>query len=462
MAKAWGIDIGSTSIKAVLMSSTSTGICKIEEFDEIPITPSPDPFVRKQELHDALNTLTTSRHCHFGRTPVYVTLSNNILLLRNFQLPPGYEDKLDDLVLYEAKQQIPFPLDQVEWSYTMEHKDTVVCVTLFAARKQDVADLVASLQARKLNVQGVVPSGLALCNFIQHETGEGGPALILNAGHSGIDFVAWNKEGVYIRRISIGGEAVTKAIASSPNSDKILEAIAPTLKQIEGEIARAFSFYRAKDLQPIQRCYAMGHLFQIPGVTESMQRCFDTAKAQPGVPFSLVKDIQKIQLDYSINAGVWQECFPVMGPAIGAALQGNKQNKMSVNLWKPAQRKINIGLLGLVAGVVLIFCIGALVILNTDSPAEETRPKRDLPPRVIVAKKKTGDVPKKVVDEVKRQTSSDLVRESIGSDLEISGKTEAFVLRDKVSGRRFLVIRSTVTGDACVALIPETPNIPEK
>ena len=38
-------------------------------------------------------------------------------LARFVKLPPVEEKKITDIVKFEAKQQIPFPLDEVVWDY---------------------------------------------------------------------------------------------------------------------------------------------------------------------------------------------------------------------------------------------------------------------------------------------------------------------------------------------------------
>jgi type IV pilus assembly protein PilM len=155
MAKvAWGIDIGSASVKAVKIMDTPSG-CLVDEWDEIPIKPNADPYHKDNRVADAVATLMISHR--FGKTPVYMTISDRLLLVRSFDLPPGSEEKVADLVGYEAKQQIPFPLEQVDWTYTIGHRgDDVVPVTMYAARKSDIAELTSKLNG--MNIQGVVPS----------------------------------------------------------------------------------------------------------------------------------------------------------------------------------------------------------------------------------------------------------------------------------------------------------------
>ena len=48
-----------------------------------------------------MKTLTTNHK--FGTDPVYIAVAGGMCLQREFQMPPGSESKLEDLILYEVK-----------------------------------------------------------------------------------------------------------------------------------------------------------------------------------------------------------------------------------------------------------------------------------------------------------------------------------------------------------------------
>src|SRR5688572_20570956 len=97
----WGVDIGNSAIKAVKMNKVGNA-CKIIDFDIIDIAYSEDDKDRPARVQAALSNLTSSHK--FGNDPVYLAVPGNICLHREFQLPPGSEAKLAELVQYEAKQ----------------------------------------------------------------------------------------------------------------------------------------------------------------------------------------------------------------------------------------------------------------------------------------------------------------------------------------------------------------------
>lgn len=339
----WGLDIGNSAIKVVKMTRVGPTECMIVEFDIIDIPIGEDDKDRPARLQQAMNTLISNRK--FGNDQVYVSVAGNVCLHREFQLPPGSEEKLADLVTYEAKQQIPFPLDQVEWGFERYEDPNGVGVALIAVRKNDIQELMNMCKNCKLNVRGITAAPMSLFNFIHFEFRPENTTLILDAGAKGTDFVVMNKRQVYFRTIQIAGREITrvlenkfkvsydkaedlkKNIAKSPQLAKILAVIEPTLRQLGAEVQRTIGFYKSKARgQRIGQCYLLGHTFRLPKMAEYLQSQVREA------PFALVEGLQRVKLAETINAEVWNSEFPTMAVAIGLGLQGLGLSELTLNL----------------------------------------------------------------------------------------------------------------------------------
>jgi type IV pilus assembly protein PilM len=72
--------------------------------------------------------------------------------------------KIPEIVRFEAIQQIPFPLEQVNWDYhTFQHPDSPdVEVGIFAMKKELVAQILSNFRAADIAVGGVQISPLEL------------------------------------------------------------------------------------------------------------------------------------------------------------------------------------------------------------------------------------------------------------------------------------------------------------
>ncbi|HYG73948.1 MAG TPA: pilus assembly protein PilM [Planctomycetota bacterium] len=339
----WGVDIGNSAIKAVKMTKLGTGECMITDFDIVDIPIGEDDKERNSRVQSALATLVKNHK--FGSDQVYVSVAGNVCLHREFQLPPGSEDKLSDLVQYEAKQQIPFPLEQVEWGFERYEDPNGVGVALIAVRKNDIQDLMNMCKENNLNVRGITAAPMSLFNFIHFEFRPENTTLILDAGAKGTDFVVMNRRQVYFRTIQIAGREITrvlenkfkvtydkaedlkKNISKSPQLDKILAVIEPTLRQLGAEVQRTIGFWKSKARgQRIGQCYLLGHTFRLPKMAEYLQTQVREA------PFALVEGLQRVKLHESINPDVWNNEFPTMAVAIGLGLQGLGLSELKLNL----------------------------------------------------------------------------------------------------------------------------------
>src|SRR6266699_3079742 len=112
----WGIDIGQYALKALRVENidgklTATAFDYVEH-PKILSQPDADP---DQLTREALEKFL-SRNDLRGDT-VAISVPGQSGLARFVKLPPVEEKKIVDIVKFEAKQQIPFNLDEVVWDY---------------------------------------------------------------------------------------------------------------------------------------------------------------------------------------------------------------------------------------------------------------------------------------------------------------------------------------------------------
>jgi len=344
----WGLDIGNSAIKVVKMVRMEDAV-RIVDFDVIDIPGSEDDKDRATHLQSAMSNLIATHR--FGNDPVFMAAASDNCLHKEVLLPPGSEAKINELVQFEAKQQIPFPLDQVEWGFERFEDPNGVGVEIIAVRKTDIQEMLNLAETYKFNLRGIAASPMAIFNFIHYEFSPEGTALILDAGAKVTDFIGMNKRQFYFRTIKTAGRDITrvlenkfkvpfdkaedlkKNIAQSPQADKIFSVIEPTLKQLSSEIQRTIGFYKSKYKgQNVQQCFLLGHTFRLPKMAEYLQTQLRDA------PFAIVEGLQRVRLDPMVDPGVWENEFPTMAVAIGLGLQGLGVSELQLNL-VPAEKK---------------------------------------------------------------------------------------------------------------------------
>src|SRR5438067_7452651 len=171
----WGIDLGQCALKAVRLQEiegtlTATAFDYVEH-PKILSQPDADP---DQLTREALEKFL-SRNQIKGDV-VAISVPGQSGLARFVKLPPVEEKKIGDIVRFEAKQQIPFNLDEVVWDYQKLGSDAVTDgfameteIGLFAIKRDTVTRYLQHFKDVNVEVHAVQMAPLALCNFVSYD-----------------------------------------------------------------------------------------------------------------------------------------------------------------------------------------------------------------------------------------------------------------------------------------------------
>ena len=120
-----------------------------------------------------------------------VGVSGQSSFARFIKLPPVEPKKIPEIVRFEAIQQIPFPLDEVEWSYQLfqDESSPDVEVGIFAMRKELVKQHIKYFTDAGLNVQAVQMNPLAVYNAMYHDERLKGTTMIIDLGAENTDLI---------------------------------------------------------------------------------------------------------------------------------------------------------------------------------------------------------------------------------------------------------------------------------
>jgi len=112
----WGIEIGAHAIKALKLELAGETL-RVVDFALVPhkkvlSTPGID---QSDVLRVSLGELVSQ--FEFAGANIAMSVPGHSAFARFAKLPPVEPKKIPDIVKFEAVQQIPFPIDQVEWDY---------------------------------------------------------------------------------------------------------------------------------------------------------------------------------------------------------------------------------------------------------------------------------------------------------------------------------------------------------
>src|SRR3954451_11305239 len=214
---AWGIDIGNRALKAVKLVREADGL-RIDDFEVIEHeTVLSNAGDNRESLIQTALASFVQRH-PFRGGQVAVGVSGQSSFARFIKLPPVEPKKIPEIVRFEAIQQIPFPLDDVEWSYQLfQSPDSPdVEVGIFAMRKELVNHHIKYFTDFDLNVQVVQMNPLAVYNALQHDGAfDDGTTIVIDIGGENTDLIIADNETIWMRSIPIGANSFTETLVKA-------------------------------------------------------------------------------------------------------------------------------------------------------------------------------------------------------------------------------------------------------
>ncbi len=289
---AWGIDIGNRALKAIKLVRNAEGL-RVDDFEVIEheqvLSNAGDN--RESLIQQSLANFV-QRHPMKGGIAA-IGVSGQQSFARFIKLPPVEPKKIPEIVRFEAIQQIPFPLDDVEWTYQLfqSPESPDVEVGIFAMRKELVNQHIGYFTDVDINVQVVQTNPLAVYNAMLYDGRLRDTTMIIDMGGENTDLIIADKDSVWLRSISIGGNNFTEALvkafklnfakaeelkrnsATSKYARQIFQAMRPIFADLVAEIQRSIGFYASvhRDSR-IKRIMALGGTFRLPGLQKYLQQ----------------------------------------------------------------------------------------------------------------------------------------------------------------------------------------------
>lgn len=362
----WGIDIGNCALKALQCRrhEKDTNRIVVEAFDfveysKILTQPEAD---REALIAEAVATFVSRNELKGDRVAVSVPGQSG--LSRFIKLPPVEAKKIPDIVKYEAKQQIPFALEDVVWDYQQlsggNQEDGYAIdpeVGLFAMKRDQVHRAIRPLTDAGIEVDYIQLAPLAIYNyacFDRMNNLEDAPPfdpdnppkslLVLSFGTETTDLVITNGYRVWQRNIPIGGSHFTRALtkdmqltftkaehlkrnATKAEDPKALfQAMRPVFSDLVAEIQRSIGFFMNNNKKAeIGDIVALGNPMRLPGLQRYLSQNLDQKvlllEEFPGLVGGSVTAAPQFQANHLSFA-----------EAYGLCVQGLGMGKLETNL----------------------------------------------------------------------------------------------------------------------------------
>lgn len=192
---------------------------------------------------------------HFTSKQVRVSISGQAAFSRLSKLPPlsGQREQLAKIIEFEARQTVPYPMDEVAWAYQLishsaqEEGSSSVddaeamlggneLEALYVAVKADLLSQVTDvIQDSGKDILSIEIASTATFNAATaNHVGESACEMILDIGGRSSSLIFLERGRVFIRPIPIAGDAITQQIAKEFNISFI---DAEELKRRQGFVA---------------------------------------------------------------------------------------------------------------------------------------------------------------------------------------------------------------------------------
>jgi type IV pilus assembly protein PilM len=334
-----GLDIGSSSIKAVELKQTKAGY-ELVSFGAEHLAPDTVVDGAIMDAPQVANGISKIFDAQRVKTKnVATSVSGHSVIVKRVPLPLMTEEELYDRIPSEASQHIPFDIADVNLSYQLlESMDSQMDVLLVAVKKDKILNHTNVLaQAGKTPVVVDIDAfALQNCFEVNYEPDAGQTVALLNIGASVMNInIVRGGIPLFTRDVSVGGNQYTDALqkeldlsfedAERLKKGESLPSVTDEQKQqilrsvsdiLTLEIQKTFDFFRATASgENIQRIVVAGGTARVPGLVDLLREEF-------AMPVEELNPFRRVQVNPGRHSDDQiRDMSPRLAIAVGLALR---------------------------------------------------------------------------------------------------------------------------------------------
>lgn len=292
---------------------------------------------------------------------VNYAIASQAVFTRFVKLPAVGEDQVDQIVGFEAQQNVPYPINEVVWDYQLvDSGDSSQVEVVIVAIKSDLLDEINDgIENSGVRTTTVDVAPMAIYNAFRYNYSDlSGCSLIIDIGARTTNLIFVEPRKIFSRSIPTGGNTITAAIAKDfqepfgaaeerkkrdgfvslggayaepddPEVARVSKMIRNTMTRLHAEISRSISFYRSQQggSQPV-RVFLAGGSATLPYMREFFHEKFQ-------LPVEFFNPLRNVAVGGNLNLDEIGRQAHTMGELVGLALRGTSSCPMELNL-RPA------------------------------------------------------------------------------------------------------------------------------
>lgn len=276
MQRILALDIGASSIKLGEFTTHKAGGLELIKFGVAPLHMDPQSDGdRIPQIIATIKEIMQERGIKPGS--VLLSVSGQSVFSRFVKLPPVDKEKVYQIILYEAQQNVPFPIQEVVWDYQLIGRGEGELDVMLAAIKADIiVQLTDAVEQAGLQTDLVDVAPMALYNAVRFNYSDAqGCVLVIDIGARSTDLIFMEEGRVFIRSVPVAGNAITQQIQrefelgfedaeemkrahafvafggayeepKSEVADKVSKIVRNVMTRMHAEIDRSIKFYRSQ------------------------------------------------------------------------------------------------------------------------------------------------------------------------------------------------------------------------
>lgn len=326
--------------------------------------------------------------------PAYLIAPGHLLLMKFLKIPHVVKNKRDQIIKFEAQQNIPYPLPEVVWDYeTLLDDGAELEVALVAIKIEIVQSLCDAVATLGVEAEIVEPAAMAEFSAFSHsypEVQEG--ALLVSIGAKSTDLLFIDTHGFFVRNVPIAGNTLTQSIsddlkisfahaealkvhvfggeAEDVEEEMLLgvqRAVEGFLRRFSMEVTRSIvNFRRQSGAEQVSKVYLTGGGAIVPGILENL-----TEKLKVGVEW--YDALRNVNVSSKVPADLVEHHHLQLGTLVGTALRARPGTPSHFNLLPPAlARQVDFKhkRTYLVGAAAILAVAGFIPVLNYQTQAE--------------------------------------------------------------------------------------------
>ncbi len=334
----FGLDIGSSSIKAIELHEGKSGWV-LSAFAQVAL---PRDVISEGSIKEPGLVSDAVRECvqkaGIKLTSAVISVSGREGIMKRIPLPKVTPKELADAINLEAEHHIPFAVDDVFLDYQVVGESVnSMSVVLVAVKKVKVLEYVAAVEQAGLEALVVDLDAFAIQN--QFELNHPEPAdeavALIDIGATVMKTnVVRGGTSVFARDVPFGGHNYTQAIAQRLNIpfekaeaakqgqdvgvpwDDLVPALEAVSRDLSLEVQRTFDYFASTaESERIGRIVLSGGCARLAGIDEFLSSSW-------GVPVEVARPLEHVEYDAAqFSAEELDQAGPLLAVAVGLGLR---------------------------------------------------------------------------------------------------------------------------------------------